>query len=209
VTALLQRERTGVGCELDLSLYETALALMPYQLADAAETGVAPGRHGTEFPLIAPYGVFATADGELMIAAGNDRLFRALCSALGLEALADDERFAANALRSANRDALLPPIRERLAEEASAVWLERLRAAGVPVTPVQDVAQVVAAEQTAAVGILQSLAGRTTVAPPFSIDGERPAYATPPPRVGEHSAEVLADAGFSAEEIEALVQEPS
>ncbi len=79
VAALLQRERTGRGCEVDLSLYETALALIPYQLAEAADTGRAPGRHGTDFPLIVPYGVFATADGELMIAAGNDRLFRALC----------------------------------------------------------------------------------------------------------------------------------
>jgi formyl-CoA transferase len=204
VTALLQRERTGLGCELDLSLYETALALVPYQLAEAAETRTAPGRHGTEFPLIAPYGVFATADGELMIAAGNDRLFRALCSALGLDALAEDERFASNTLRSANREALLPPIRERLAQEPSAVWLERLRESGVPVTPVQDLAQVVAAEQTAAIGMLESLAGKTTVAPPFAIDGERPAYAAPPPRVGEHTAEVLAEAGFSDAEIQGL-----
>jgi crotonobetainyl-CoA:carnitine CoA-transferase CaiB-like acyl-CoA transferase len=206
VAALLQRERTGEGCEIDLSLYETALALVPYQLADATDTGVAPGRHGTEFPLIAPYGVFATADGELMVAAGNDRLFSGLCSALGLEALANDERFASNALRAANRDALLPPIRERLAEDASAVWLERLRAAGVPATPVHDVAEVVAAEQTAAVGILQSLGGKATVAPPFSVDGTRPAYATPPPRVGEHSTEILADAGFTPEEIDALLR---
>jgi crotonobetainyl-CoA:carnitine CoA-transferase CaiB-like acyl-CoA transferase len=204
VAALLQRERTGHGCELDLSLYETALALVPYQLAEAAETGVAPGRHGTEFPLIAPYGVFATADGKLMIAAANERLFRSLCSALGLAALAGDERFASNALRAANRDVLLPPIRKRLAEEPSAVWLERLRAAGVPVTPVQDLAQVVAAEQTTAVGILQSLAGKVTVAPPFSADRRRPAYSAPPPRVGEHSTEILAEAGFSADEIAAL-----
>ncbi len=204
VTALLQREQTGRGCEVELSLYETALALIPYQLAEAAETGVAPGRHGTDFPLIAPYGVFATADGELMIAAANDRLFRALCSALGLDGLAGDERFASNALRAANRDALLGPIQARLAEEPSETWLERLRVAGVPVTPVQDVAQVAAAEQTAAVGILQSLAGKTTVAPPFSVDGQRPAYAEPPPRVGEHSAEILAEAGFSEGEIAAL-----
>jgi crotonobetainyl-CoA:carnitine CoA-transferase CaiB-like acyl-CoA transferase len=204
VTALLQRERTGRGCELDLSLYETALALIPYQLAEAAETGVAPGRHGTEFPLIAPYGVFATADGELMIAAANDRLFRSLCAALGLEELAGDERFASNALRAANRDALLPPIRERFSEEPSAHWIERLRAAGVPATPVQDVAQVAAAAQTTAVGILQPLAGKTTVGPPFSIDGERPAYASAPPRAGEHSREILAEAGFDEDEIAEL-----
>ena len=103
MSALLARERSGRGCELDLSLYETALALVPYQLTEAAATGAAPGRHGTDFPLIAPYGVFPTADGELMIAAANDRLFRALCSTLGLDSLADDPRFATNALRSENR----------------------------------------------------------------------------------------------------------
>jgi crotonobetainyl-CoA:carnitine CoA-transferase CaiB-like acyl-CoA transferase len=139
-----------------------------------------------------------------MVAAGNDRLFRALCSALGLDALAEDPRFATNALRSENRAALTVPIRERLAEESSATWLERLRAAGVPVALVQDVAEVAAAEQTAAVGILQALGGETTVAPPFSVDGERPRYASAPPRVGEHSAEILAEVGFTEAEIEAL-----
>jgi crotonobetainyl-CoA:carnitine CoA-transferase CaiB-like acyl-CoA transferase len=205
VSALLARERTGRGCELDLSLYETALALVPYQLAEAAATGEASGRHGTEFPLIAPYGVFATADGELMVSVGNDRLFRAFCSALGLDGLTADPHFATNALRSENRAALTPPIRERLVQEPSATWLERLRAAGVPVAPVQDVAEVAAAEQTKALGILQALGGHNTVAPPFSVDGERPRYASPPPRVGEHSAEILAEGGFSDTEIEALL----
>ena len=204
VAALLQRERTGSGAELDVSLYETALALVPYQLAEAAATGRAPGRHGTDFPLIAPYGVFATADGELMIAAGNDRLFQSLCDALGLTELAGDSRFASNALRSENRAALTRPIAERLAEQPSAHWVERLRAAGVPVTAVRDVAEVARDEQTAALGILQALGDHVTVGPPLSFDGERPRYRSGPPRPGEHSAEVLAEAGFSEAEIAEL-----
>lgn len=205
VAALLQRERTGRGDELDVSLYETALALVPYQLAEASATGRATGRHGNDFPLIAPYGVFATADGELMIAAANDRLFRSLCDVLGLPQLAADPRFASNALRSENRDLLTPPIAGRLAEHPSAHWVERLRRAGVPVTAVRDVAEVARDEQTAALGILQELGGHVTVGPPVSFDGERPTYRSAPPRAGEHSAEVLAEAGFSAAEIAELI----
>ncbi len=204
VTALLQRERTGRGAELDVSLYETALALVPYQLAEAAATGRASGRHGTDFPLIAPYGVFATADGELMIAAANDRLFRSLCDVLGLPELADDPRFASNALRSENRAVLTPPIAARLAERPSTQWIERLRGAGVPVTAVRDVAEVARDDQTAALRILQELGGQVTVGPPVSFDGERPRYSSTPPRAGEHSAEILAEAGFSEAEIAAL-----
>jgi crotonobetainyl-CoA:carnitine CoA-transferase CaiB-like acyl-CoA transferase len=204
VAALLQREHTGRGAELDVSLYDTALALVPYQLAEAATTGHAPGRHGTDFPLIAPYGVFATADGELMIAAGNDRLFQSLCDALGLAELAGDPRFASNGLRSQNRAALTPPIAERLAAEPSAHWLERLRQAGVPVTAVRDVAEVAHDDQTAALGILQALGDHVTVGPPVSFDGERPRYRSAPPRAGQHSAEVLAEAGFSEAEIAEL-----
>jgi crotonobetainyl-CoA:carnitine CoA-transferase CaiB-like acyl-CoA transferase len=204
VTALLKRARTGLGTELDVSLYETALALVPYQLTEAAATGRAPGRHGTDFPLIAPYGVFATADGELMIAAANDRLFAALCDVLGVPELAADARFASNALRSENRAALTPPIAERLSAKPSAHWIDRLRAAGVPVTPVRDVAEVAHDEQTAALAMLQELGGHATVAPPVSFDGERPRYAAPPPRAGEHSEEILAEAGFTAAEIAEL-----
>ncbi|HEU5211338.1 MAG TPA: CoA transferase [Gaiellaceae bacterium] len=204
VTALLQRERTGRGAELDVSLYETAVALVPYQLAEAAATGRAPGRHGTDFPLIAPYGVYATADGELMIAAGNDRLFRSFCEVLGLPELASDPRFASNTLRSENRAVLMPPIVERLAAEPSGHWIERLRAAGVPVTAVRDVAEVARDDQTAALGILQDVDGQVTVGPPLSFDGQRPHYRSAPPRAGEHSAEILAEAGFSEAEIAEL-----
>jgi crotonobetainyl-CoA:carnitine CoA-transferase CaiB-like acyl-CoA transferase len=204
VAALLQRGRTGRGTELDVSLYETALALVPYQLAEAAATGRAPGRHGTDFPLITPYGVFATADGELMIAAGNDRLFRSLGDALALPELARDPRFATNALRSQNRVALTPLIAGRLAEQTSAHWIERLRTAGVPVTGVRDVAEVAHDDQTAALAILQELGGHVTVGPPLSIGGKRPRYRSPPPRMGEHSGEILAEAGFSEAEIAEL-----
>lgn len=202
--AVLAAVMDGRGCVLDLSLYETTLALIPYQLTNYLATGEIPAREGSSFPLIAPYQVFRTRDGELMVAAANDRLFRALCDVLGVPELADDPRFATNPLRITNRPELIPPLEQRFAAEESTVWLERLREAGVPAAPVQDVGQVARSEQTQALGILQELDGFQAVAPPLSIDGGRLAYAAPPPAPGEHSASVLAEAGYSDAEVAEL-----
>ena len=202
--AILAALHEGEGRTLDLSLYETALSLLPYQLSDVLAGAEAPGRHGTAFPLIAPYEVFPTADGELMIVAGNDRLFASLCTVLGVPELADDERFGSNPLRVEHRDELVLLLRPRLAEHTTDDLLERLRAAGVPASPVLDVGQVAAHEQTLATGMLQELAGRTIVAPPLSADGERVLHRGEPPLLGEHSAEILEAAGYARDEIEQL-----
>jgi crotonobetainyl-CoA:carnitine CoA-transferase CaiB-like acyl-CoA transferase len=200
VSALLE----GRGRTLDLSLYETTLALLPYQLANYLGTGNVARPEGSGFPLIVPYQVFGTADDELMVVAGNDRLFRTLCNALGLPKLARDERFATNPLRVANRAALIPLLERRFEEERSSTWLERLQEAGVPAASVQDVRQVAESEQTRALGILQDLGGFQTVALPLSADDERIRYASAPPPLGEHSAEILAETGYSEDEIAAL-----
>ena len=202
VAALLERAQTGHGREVDVSLFETGLSLLDYQLTDALRTGNAPGRYGTAFPLIAPYEVFRTQDGELMIAAANDGLFTRLCERIGLPELAADPRFRTNPDRLENRAALLPPIRARLAEHPSAYWLDALE--GIPVAPVQNVAQAAAHEQTRATGIIQELAGVETLALPLEIDSERVGHHDAPPTLGAHSAEVLAEAGYSPAEIDAL-----
>ena len=108
LAALMERERTGEGRALDVSLYETAIAYMAYHVTGYLGSGAVPGRTGTGFPSIAPYQVFHTADGEVMVAAGNDRLFGALCDVLGLPELRADERFASNPSRVAHRDELVP-----------------------------------------------------------------------------------------------------
>jgi crotonobetainyl-CoA:carnitine CoA-transferase CaiB-like acyl-CoA transferase len=203
VAALLERGEDGPGRDVGIALFDTALSLVGYQLAAALRSGVAPGRHGTAFPLIAPYEVFQTADGELMIAAANDRLFRLFVERLGLPELADDRRFMTNPDRLAHRDELLPPIRARLAEHSSLHWIKALE--GVPVAPVQDLVEVGAHPQTRAGGMIQAVEGVEAVAAPLLVDGQRLRHTSPPPRLGEHSTDVLAELGYDEAEIEALV----
>ena len=204
LAALHDRARTGRGRVVDVSLYETAVALLPYQVAGYLGSGEVPGRHGTAFPLIVPYQTFPTSDGELMVAAANDRLFGALCAALELPELAADPRFATNPERLANRTDLVRRLTRRFAERDSADWLERLHAAGVPAAPVRNVAEVADHQQTRELGLLQEVGGRTAVAPPLSLDGERLRLRAAPPRLGEHSRDVLNEAGYAEEEIAEL-----
>ncbi len=202
--AIVAALHEGGGRTLDLSLYETALSLLPYQLTAVLAGGPVPERQGSAFPLIVPYQVFATADGQLMIVAGNDRLFAGLCNVLGAPELASDARFATNPLRVGHRDELIALLEPLVAGRATGELLDRLRAAGVPASPVLDVADVAAHEQTRALGILQELDGRETVATPVSVDGERISFRSPPPLVGQHTAEVLAEAGYAEAEIAEL-----
>jgi crotonobetainyl-CoA:carnitine CoA-transferase CaiB-like acyl-CoA transferase len=204
--AIVAAIHEGRGRTLDLSLYETAISLAPYQLVDVLAGGTPPGRHGTAFPLIVPYQVFETSDGELMIVAANDRLYAKTCQALGAPELADDGRFTTNPLRVANREELIPLLQERIATETTAALLGRLREAGVPASPVNDLAGVAEDEQLRATGILQELGGRELPSPPFSADGERVRYRSESPLLGQHSREILAEAGYSDEETDALVE---
>jgi len=212
LAALIERSRTGEGSVVDVSLYETALGYIGYHLVGYLADGTVPHGQGTRFPMVAPYQVFPTRDGELMIAGGNDRLYAAICDVVGLPELADDPRFRTNPLRVENRDELCELIAERLRTDDTAVWHELLTAAGVPAAPVADVADVATSPQTEALGILQTVPHPTIpdlrlTALPLSLDGERCLHRSAPPAVGEHSAEVLHEAGYRDEEIAALAAE--
>ena len=210
VAALLERERTGDGALVDTSLYETALAYVGYHLVGYLADGTVPTRQGTVFPMVAPYQVFETRDGELMVGGGNDRIFVALCGALELPELADDPRFRTNPDRVRNREDLVALLSERLRQRDSADWQARLAEAGVPAAPVADVADIVESAQTRALGMLQpvphpAIPGLRLAALPLSVDGIRAEHRLPPPLLGEHSAEVLREAGYADAEIAALV----
>jgi crotonobetainyl-CoA:carnitine CoA-transferase CaiB-like acyl-CoA transferase len=203
---ILAALHAGGGRTIDVSLFETAMGLVPYQVTSYLASGAIPGRHGTAFPLIAPYQVFHARDGDLMIAAGNDGLFQRLCEALELGDVAGDPRFATNPDRLSQSEELASLIQRRVHDEALADLLERLEAAGIPAAPVNDVGRAADHEQTAALGLIQSLPERT-VALPLSIDGERVSHRRPPPRLGEHTGEILRDLGFTEAELDALSAE--
>jgi formyl-CoA transferase len=185
LAALLERERDGRGRTVDTSLYESALYAMSSHVAAYSESGEVPGRHGSAYPLIAPYELFPTSDGGLMISAGSDALWQRLRGTLGLP---DDERFRTNPDRVRNRSELFEAVAGVLRTRTSAEWEAALTEAGVPASPVRDVSEAVAHAQTQALGILQQLGSGTTVAPPFRVDGERPCYSGPPPELGHRGA---------------------
>ena len=212
VAALLERGRSGEGSTVDTSLYETALSYVGYHLVGYLADGTIPTRQGTVFPMVAPYQVFPTRDGELMIAGGNDRLFASICDAVDLPELASDDRFRTNPERVRNREQLIAILSDRLRERDTVEWHGLLTRAGVPAAPVADVEDVVAAEQTQALGMLQPLAhpripDLRLAAIPLSFDRERAQHRRPPPLVGEHTAEVLREVGYLDDEIAALAAE--
>jgi crotonobetainyl-CoA:carnitine CoA-transferase CaiB-like acyl-CoA transferase len=197
LAALQERQHTGRGGVIDTSLYETTLAWMTLPISAYLASGEIPTRHGSGIEQVVPYQAFAAADGHIMVAAGNDNLFRRLCTAIGRPDLAEDPRFRTNGDRVVNRRALIPILADRFAGERIAAWAARLDAAGIPNGPIQTVDQVVADEQTAALGMIQrwmrSGEGRgvSLVGLPLSFDGARPPFAKLAPGLGEDNPEIV------------------
>ncbi|HXZ02276.1 MAG TPA: CoA transferase [Stellaceae bacterium] len=193
VAALLRRTETGRGGVVDASLFETALTWLTVPFASFKVTGQLPQRHRTGSRRLVVFEAFHTADGEIIIAAANDRLFQKLARALDRPQWAEDERFKTNALRLANKAALIPEIQSILRAATTAQWVERLDDAGVPCAPIQDFNDVVAEPQTAALGMIEPVPGAdiSLIGLPLSFDGERPPMRRRAPRLGEHNAELL------------------
>ena len=193
LAALRERDATGSGRQISVALYDTALAWNVYHIAGTVDTGFVPQPMGSEAPMIAPYGAFATADGELMIAAANDALFVRLCTALGVDALTRDERLRTNPLRVQHRAVVNEAIERETIKHDTQSLTALLRAAGVPCAPIQDMQQVVADAQTAASEMITSDEGGTTLRMPIRFDGERPDVRAPAPAAGAHTRDVLSE----------------
>ena len=210
LAALLHARATGQGQHLDIALFDSQVAMLANQAANYLASGVAPVRMGNAHPNLAPYQVFRTADGAMVVAVGNDGQFRACCRAIGAPALADDPRFLINALRVANRPALSEAMAPFLAMHPTAHWMKAFEPAGVPCGPINSLDQVFAEPQALARGLVveqtrPDLADPVrTVASPVRMSRTPAHYATPAPMLGQHTAEVLGELGLSAEEIAAL-----
>ena len=190
LAALHRRPQAGRGGVVDVSLFETAVAWMSMHAAQYQASGQLPGRQGSGQRGIVPYRAFRTADGDLVVAAGNNSLFTRLAGALGHPEWAADPRFASNPLRVEHQAALYALIEPEMAARPSAAWVAALDVAGVPCAPVQDLEQMLGHEQTAALGMMQKLPGLdfSTVALPISFDGARPQPRLPVPGLGQHTA---------------------
>ena len=153
LAAVEQRHRTGRGQHVDLSLFDSAVALLANQAMNYLATGVSPGRLGNAHPNLVPYEALPVEDGHVIVAVGNDRQFRAFAAQLGLEALADNPMFATNAARVENRDLLIGILGEATAAWEAAPLLAALRGAGVPAGPINDIADAFRDPQAVARGL--------------------------------------------------------
>ena len=200
--ALRTRETTGEGCQVQTSLLQTAMMWLPSQLLGYFADGELPAKQGSGTRVIAPYQAFPTADGHLIIAAGNDNLWRRLCSAIQRIDLAEDPRFVDNPSRVAHREELAEALSETLRTRTTAQWQDVLGKAGVPVTPVRTVDEVVEDEQVRAVGILQQvehprIPDYTVINTPICRNSEYLGEPVAPPELGAHTAQIMADLGYS------------
>ncbi len=210
LAALNAREQTGLGQHIDVALLDVQVACLANQALNYLTTGVAPKRLGNAHPNIVPYQDFPSADGDFIIAVGNDGQFRKLCEVAGLPALADDPRFSSNQARVAHRTELIPLLRQATVFKTTAEWIAQLEAAGVPCGPINDLAQVFADPQVQARGLRIDLAnglGSTTpqVASPLRLSETPVAYRNAPPLLGEHTEQVLSrHLGLNTEQIAAF-----
>jgi crotonobetainyl-CoA:carnitine CoA-transferase CaiB-like acyl-CoA transferase len=187
VAALFRRQATGKGGVVDTSLLETALGWMAVHFAGFSATGALPPRDRTGNPKVVVFSALATADGELVVAAANDRLFARLAAELGHPEWGEDPRYATNAARVAVRDEILGLIQEVTRTRPSAHWSARFAALGIPCAPINDMSALLADPQVAALGMIEAPPGTDLrlIGLPLSFDGARPRARSSAPHLGE------------------------
>jgi crotonobetainyl-CoA:carnitine CoA-transferase CaiB-like acyl-CoA transferase len=209
LAAVIERGKTGKGVYVELSLMDTALGFMGYMAQNYWRTGKNPQRMGTAHPSMVPYQAFEASDGPLMIGAGNDAQWRRFCAVAGLDAYVDHPDFATNALRVKNLEKTVALVQERVKTKTVAQWLDSLRAAGVSCSPIHTLGQALDHPQVASRGLVVRsehpvLGPLQNIGLPVRFQNEDRRANRPPPLLGQHSEEILRDAGYSDEEIENL-----
>jgi crotonobetainyl-CoA:carnitine CoA-transferase CaiB-like acyl-CoA transferase len=192
LAALRARDRDGAGQHVEVSLLDTSLAGLLNLASGYLNAGVVPGRMGNDHPSIVPYGTYDAADGPFALAVGSDGLFARLCRELGRPELAEDERFATNTARLHHRDELGEELGAAFATAGAAEWVARLRAAGVPAGPVNDVAGAFAFAESLDLEPVDETGGVRTVRSPMRLDRTPVRVARRPPRLDEHGEEIRA-----------------
>jgi crotonobetainyl-CoA:carnitine CoA-transferase CaiB-like acyl-CoA transferase len=204
LSALYRREKTGEGAHVDMALFDTQLAMLANQASNALVSGKDPPRQGNTHPNIVPYQPFDAADQPIIIAIGNDRQFGRLAEICGHPEWTGDGRFASNEARVAHRDEMVRLVSEAIRQKPAAEWLEQLESAGIPAGPINRISQALGDVQAQHRQMVRSIAGIPMVGSPVRLDGERADSDLPPPALGEHTEEVLAEVGPGGEEIERL-----
>ncbi|HEX9407695.1 MAG TPA: CoA transferase [Thermoanaerobaculia bacterium] len=209
LAALYARAMSGEGQIIDIGMLDGAAALLTYQAGNYFTTGETPRRIGNRHATIAPYELFETSDGEIVIAVGNDEMWRRFCAAASAPDLAADDRFQTNRDRMENYAQLKPLLDRVFVSRTRSEWLGVLRAAGVPCGSVRDVAEVIQDPQLAARAMIAEL-HHPTVGPikvmgsPLKLSETPPSIRTPPPTLGQHSEAILMELGYDRQTIVAL-----
>lgn len=195
-SALTRRGRTERGADLDLAMLDCTVAVLENAIVRYGVTGDVPGPLGTRHPSITPFQAFRASDGPLVVAAGNDALWKTLCEVLEVPHLVADPRLVTNKLRTENQQFLEGALTAALGRGTVAHWLTKLEAAGVPAAPINNIAEVLDDPQLQARDMWHTLSDRdghklTTPGAPLNLDGEKPALGGTWPRLGEHQDEVL------------------
>ena len=192
IAALFQRQQTGKGCVVDTSLFETAMGWLQVMMAGYQVTKKQPARHRSGNPNVVVFQALPTLNGEVVVAAANDRLFIKLVTALGREDWARDPLYATNALRVKNKASIIPEMEKIFRTQTTEHWNELLEGLGIPCAPIHNFEQVLAQPQTHEIGIFQNIPDldMKIVGLPISFDGIRPPVVRRAPNIGEHTQEV-------------------
>ena len=210
LAALRERDRTGKGQTIDVPLYDSQVAWLANQAMNFLIGGSNPERRGTAHPNLVPYQTFASLDGYITLAVGNDRQFAACADCMGKPELAQDPRFMRNSDRVKNRESLVQMLREIFSTRTTSSWLQQLSAAGVPAGPVNTVADVLTDSYAAERGLVRTMRHALdpelpTIANPVEFSRTPVCYGTAPPTLGQHTKEVLKEwLSYSDEKIESL-----